>query len=89
MLCALLVVAAGALYIAAVDATREPEWLAAAVPVVCLLVRHFLKLAMLASEIAIFQARLAHASYTAGPPIEWPESPAAEAITNLAPTGRP
>lgn len=42
-----------------------------------------------ASAIALFQARLAHASYTAGPPLEWPESPAAEAITNLSPSARP
>jgi hypothetical protein len=37
-----------------------------------------------ASATSLFQARLAHASYTAGPPLEWPESPAAEAITNLS-----
>jgi hypothetical protein len=42
-----------------------------------------------ASAIALFQARLAHASYTAGPPLEWPESPAAEAITNLSPSPIP
>jgi len=38
---------------------------------------------------AFFQSRLAHASYTAGPPLVWPESPAAEAITNLSPSARP
>lgn len=42
-----------------------------------------------ASATALFQSRLAHASYTAAPPLEWPESPAAEAITNLAPSGLP
>ena len=42
-----------------------------------------------ASAVALFQSRLAHAAYTAGPPIEWPESPAAEAIANLSPTGLP
>ncbi len=41
-----------------------------------------------ASAISFFQSRLAHASYTAGPPLEWPESPAAEAITRLAPSPR-
>jgi hypothetical protein len=37
-----------------------------------------------ASAAALFQGRLAHASYTAGPRLEWPESPAAEAISNLS-----
>jgi hypothetical protein len=45
-------------------------------------------LASWASAIAFFQSRLAHASYTAGPPLVWPESPAAEAITNLSPSAR-
>jgi hypothetical protein len=49
----------------------------------------FLVFASWASAIALFQARLAHASYTAGPPLEWPESPAAEAITNLSPSPIP
>jgi hypothetical protein len=45
----------------------------------------FLGLAGYASGIVLFQSRLAHASYTAAPPLEWPESPAAEAIANAAP----
>ena len=49
----------------------------------------FLAFASLASATALFQARLAHASYTAGPRLEWPESPAAEAIANLAPPTNP
>jgi hypothetical protein len=49
----------------------------------------FVLLASWASAIAFFQSRLAHASYTAGPPLVWPESPAAEAITNLSPSARP
>jgi hypothetical protein len=49
----------------------------------------FVLVASWASAIALFQARLAHASYTAGPPLEWPESPAAEAITNLSSSPRP
>jgi hypothetical protein len=49
----------------------------------------FVIFASWASAIALFQARLAHASYTAGPPLEWPESPAAEAITNLSPSPTP
>ena len=46
----------------------------------------YLSFASWASATALFQARLAHASYTAGPPLEWPESPAAEAISNLSPS---
>ena len=41
-----------------------------------------LLLPLFASATALFQARLAHAGYTAAPPLEWPESPAAEAIAN-------
>ena len=41
-----------------------------------------LVLPLLASATIFFQSRLAHAGYTAAPPIEWPESPAAEALTN-------
>jgi hypothetical protein len=49
----------------------------------------FLVFASWASATALFQSRLAHAAYTAAPPIEWPESPAAEAIVNLSPSGLP
>jgi hypothetical protein len=45
----------------------------------------FLALAWLATAVSLFQSRLAHAGYTAGPPLTWPESPAAEAIGNAAP----
>jgi hypothetical protein len=41
-----------------------------------------LLLPLYASATAFFQARLAHAGYTAAPPLQWPESPAAEAIAN-------
>jgi len=46
-------------------------------------------LAWLATAVSIFQARLAHAGYTAGPPLTWPESPAAETIGNAAATPQP
>jgi len=39
-------------------------------------------LPLYASAIALFQSRLAHAGYAAAPPLEWPESPAAEAVAN-------
>jgi hypothetical protein len=50
--------------------------------------RHYMKLLFYASEVAFFQASLAHAAYTAAPAIEWPESPAAEAILNADAIGR-
>jgi hypothetical protein len=45
-----------------------------------LLARLVIKLHFLASQTALFQSRLAHASYTAAPAAVWPESPAAELI---------
>ena len=47
--------------------------------------RHYLKLLFYASQIALFQSQLAHASYTAAPPVVWPDSPSAEAIVNAEP----
>lgn len=49
-----------------------------------LLLRIWARLAFLASEVAFFQGELAHAEYTALPEPLWPESPAAEAIENMA-----
>ncbi len=61
-----------------------PAWIAAGAAEVEAAILLLLTLSLYASATALFQARLAHASYTAAPPIEWPESPAAEAMTNLA-----
>lgn len=47
--------------------------------------RHYLKLVFYASETSYFQSELAHAPYTAAPPVEWPDSPAAESIVNADP----
>jgi hypothetical protein len=44
------------------------------------LARLAMKLQFLASETALFQASLAHASYAAAPVAIWPESPSAELI---------
>jgi len=49
-----------------------------------LLTRSIVSLVFVASEIAFFQGELAHAEYTAAPPLVWPESPAVEAIANLS-----
>jgi hypothetical protein len=59
-------------------------WMAAAVPL-ALSTRAaapIIVLPVLASTTVFFQSRLAHARYTAAPALEWPESPAAEAIVN-------
>ena len=45
-----------------------------------IVVRLCAKLQFIASQIALFQAKLAHSSYTSAPVPVWPESPAAEAI---------
>jgi hypothetical protein len=47
--------------------------------------RLLLKLQFIASQTSLFQARLAHAAYTAAPLPVWPESPAAEAIASPRP----
>lgn len=44
--------------------------------------RQYLKLVFYASQTALFQSALAHAAYTAPPVVEWPDSPAAEGVTN-------
>lgn len=51
--------------------------------------RHYLKLLFYASEASLFQSQLAHAAYTAAPPVLWPDSPSAEAITNAEPVTAP
>lgn len=49
-----------------------------------LLLQFLGRLALATSAIALFQSSLAHAGYTAAPLPIWPDSPAAEAIENLA-----
>jgi hypothetical protein len=56
-------------------------WIAFAAGQLYLFARLALKLHFLASQTALFQAHLAHASYSAAPAPAWPESPAAELIT--------
>jgi len=57
-----------------------PTWSALLVAQVYLLARIWAKLAFMASEVVFFQGELAHATYTATPEPEWPDSPAAEAL---------
>ena len=57
-------------------------WIALAVGQLYILLRHYVKLLFYASQVSFFQGRLAHAAYTAAPPVVWPDSPAAESIGN-------
>jgi hypothetical protein len=57
-------------------------WLAFAGSQLYVLARLAVKLQFLASQTSLFQARLAHAVYTAAPAPVWPDSPAAEAIVH-------
>ena len=59
-------------------------WSALLLTQVYLVARLWAKLAFMASEVVFFQAELAHADYAAVPLAVWPDSPAAEAIENLA-----
>jgi hypothetical protein len=52
---------------------------------VYVLARLTVKLGFYATAVAFFETRLAHRGYTAAPEPVWPDSPAAEAITNGAP----
>jgi hypothetical protein len=55
-------------------------WIAFGVGQIYILLRHYVKLLFYASQTSYFQGALAHASYTAAPPVVWPDSPAAESI---------
>lgn len=55
-------------------------WLAFAATQIYVMARLALKLQFMASQTALFQSQLAHATYTAAPQPAWPESPAAETI---------
>jgi len=76
----LLVVAVYAVFAPGAGRTGWTMWLGFAVGECYLLARLWVKLLFYASEVSLFQARLAHADYAAAPLPVWPESPAAEAI---------
>jgi hypothetical protein len=79
----LLLVAAYALVTPGAPGAGAWMWLALLAGQGYIVLRHYLKLVFYASETALFQSALAHTSYTAAPPVVWPDSPAAEAIGNL------
>jgi hypothetical protein len=60
-------------------------WLVLGLGQIYIVARHYLKLVFYGSQTAFFQGALAHAAYTAAPPVVWPESPAAEAIAHADP----
>jgi hypothetical protein len=79
----LLFVVVIAIYAAVVPGagtTGWSMWLGFALSEMYLLARLWVKLVFYASEVSLFQALLAHASYAAAPLPVWPESPSAEAI---------
>jgi hypothetical protein len=60
-------------------------WVGVALTQAYVLARLLLKLHFMASQTALFQASLAHASYTAAPEPVWPDSPEAERIVAAGP----
>jgi hypothetical protein len=63
-----------------VGVTGFGMWLAFVLSQLYIAVRLLLKLQFMASQTALFQGKLAHASYTSAPVPAWPDSPAVEAI---------
>jgi hypothetical protein len=59
-------------------------WLGFGIGQLYVLARVWVKLVFWASEVALFQGRLAHAGYVAAPTPVWPESPSVEALRNLS-----
>src|SRR5450759_4867071 len=68
LLTGILFLAAIAFYALVAPGATRPAWLALVLGETYIVLRHFLKLTFYASETALFQTRLAHASYTAAPP---------------------
>ena len=68
----------GLYFMAAPGATQNT--LAFAVGQLYIVLRVFVRLQFAASQIALFQGRLAHAGYVARPVPKWPDAPAAEAL---------
>jgi hypothetical protein len=63
-----------------VGGTGFGMWVAFVLSQLYIAARLLLKLQFMASQTALFQGKLAHASYTSAPAPAWPDSPAAEAI---------
>lgn len=78
----LVIIAVYALVAPGAGRTGWTMWAALLVSQLYIVARLALKLQFLASQTALFQAKLAHAGYAAAPQPTWPESPAAEAVMN-------
>jgi hypothetical protein len=77
---ALLFVVVIGLYFLAAPGGTAPDVIAFAVGQLYIVLRVIVRLQFAASQIALFQGRLAHAGYVARPVPKWPDSPAAEAL---------
>lgn len=71
-----------ALYAAAAPGATSGDnaWIALLIGQLYIVLRITVRLTFSASQIALFQSRLAHAGYTARPVPAWPDSPAVEAL---------
>jgi hypothetical protein len=67
-------------FYAAVASEGAPTWTSLVVGQLYIIARIVLRTQFAASQIGLFQGRLAHAGYTAAPVPVWPDSAAAEAI---------
>ncbi len=83
----LLLLAVWALVAPGAGSAGVVMWVGFVVAQLYVLARIVLKLQFIASQTALFQASLAHATYTAAPSPRWPESPAAETIAGLSGRG--
>lgn len=77
---ALLFLVVLGLYYLTAPTAGTPELAAFAIGELYIVLRVIVRLQFAASQIALFQGRLAHAGYVARPVPRWPDSPAAEAI---------
>ena len=78
----LVLVALYALVVPGAPRSGLQMWVVLALGELYIIGRHYVKLLFYASQTAFFQGALAHAAYTATPMPVWPDSPAAEMITN-------
>jgi hypothetical protein len=72
------------LWLQVAPGSAGPDWVALLLAETYFVARLWARLAFMASEVVFFQGELAHAVYTAAPEPVWPDSPAVEAIRNLA-----
>lgn len=79
-LCFVILLALWALVAPGAGGAGVSMWVAFVGMQLYVVARLAMKLQFMASQTALFQGRLAHATYTAAPSRVWPESPAAETI---------